>query len=172
MRKKVGLALGAGSAKGFAHVGVLQELAKAPPELPAVWSTLGDNLRRKERYKEAAAAYDADMAQLHADRGDSYGGGDAAGLDSDAYEKPKFENNVMPGTVKALYLNSEAIRNPEAYIAVADRDDWRFAPLNAPDHDGLAPAWIGLAELDPLVDEGVMYADKLRHAGVAVDLEI
>lgn len=60
------------------------------------------------------------MAQLHADRGDSYGGGDAAGLDYDAYEKPKFENNVMPGTVKALYLNSEAIRNPEAYIAVAD----------------------------------------------------
>ena len=70
--------------------------------------------------EEAAAAYDADMAQLHADRGDSYGGGDAAGLDYDAYEKPKFENNVMPGTVKALYLNNEAIRNPEAYIAVAD----------------------------------------------------
>ena len=70
--------------------------------------------------EEAAAAYDADMAQFHADRGDSYGGGDAAGLDYDAYEKPKFENNVMPSTVKALYLNNEAIRNPEAYIAVAD----------------------------------------------------
>ena len=58
------------------------------------------------------------------------------------------------------------------YISVAERDDWRFAPLNAPEHDGLAPAWIGLAELDPLVDEGVLYADTLRHAGVAVDLEI
>ena len=54
----------------------------------------------------------------------------------------------------------------------ADRDDWRFAPLNAPDVDGVAPAWLGLAECDPLVDEGVMYADKLRAAGVAVDLEI
>ncbi len=54
----------------------------------------------------------------------------------------------------------------------ADRDDWRFAPLHAPDVDGVAPAWIGLAECDPLVDEGVMYADKLRAAGVAVDLEI
>lgn len=54
----------------------------------------------------------------------------------------------------------------------ADRDDWRFAPLNAPDVDGVAPAWVGLAECDPLVDEGVMYADKLRIAGVAVDLEI
>jgi len=55
---------------------------------------------------------------------------------------------------------------------VADRDDWRFAPLNASDLDGVAPAWIGLAECDPLVDEGVLYADKLRAAGVAVELEI
>lgn len=54
----------------------------------------------------------------------------------------------------------------------ADREDWRFAPLNTPDLDGVAPAWVGLAECDPLVDEGVMYADKLRTAGVPVDLEI
>jgi len=54
----------------------------------------------------------------------------------------------------------------------ADREDWRFAPLNAPDVDGVAPAWFGLAECDPLVDEGVLYADKLRAAGVPVDLEI
>ena len=53
-----------------------------------------------------------------------------------------------------------------------DREDWRFAPLLAPDVDGVAPAWIGLAECDPLVDEGVQYADKLRMAGVPVDLEI
>lgn len=58
------------------------------------------------------------------------------------------------------------------YIDPADRDDWRFAPLNAPDVDGVAPAWVGLAECDPLVDEGLAYADKLRAAGVAVDLEI
>ena len=45
-------------------IGVLQELAKAHPELPAVWSTLGDNLRRKERYKEAAAAYDKAIALM------------------------------------------------------------------------------------------------------------
>ena len=61
---------------------------------------------------------------------------------------------------------SRYVRSP------ADRDDWRFAPLNAPDVDGVVPAWVGLAECDPLVDEGVMYADKLRMAGVAVDLEI
>ena len=53
-----------------------------------------------------------------------------------------------------------------------ERDDWRFAPLNAPDVEGVAPAWVGLAECDPLVDEGIEYADKLRLAGVAVDLDI
>jgi dienelactone hydrolase len=40
------------------------------------------------------------------------------------------------------------------------------------DVDGVAPAWIGLAECDPVVDEGIAYADKLRAAGVPVDLEI
>ena len=58
------------------------------------------------------------------------------------------------------------------YIDEQHRSDWRFAPLNAPDHGGLCPTWIGLAECDPLVDEGLMYADALRMAGVPVDLEI
>lgn len=58
------------------------------------------------------------------------------------------------------------------YIADADRDDWRFAPLNTPDLEGVAPAWFGLAECDPLVDDGLHYADTLRAAGVAVELEI
>ena len=52
------------------------------------------------------------------------------------------------------------------------RDDWRFAPLNATDHSAVAPAWIGLAQCDPLADEGVLYADALRAAGVAVDIKI
>lgn len=71
------------------------------------------------------------------------------------------------------YFFGQYVRSP------ADRDDWRFAPLDGVDEsghvrdlDGVAPAWIGLAECDPLVDEGVMYADRLRHAGVPVDLEI
>ena len=76
------------------------------------------NVRMTE--EEALAQYDETLYQLHASRGDSWGGGDAAGLDYDAYEKPRFGGSVMPDTVKALYLNNEAIRNPEAYIAVAD----------------------------------------------------
>jgi acetyl esterase len=49
-----------------------------------------------------------------------------------------------------------------------DRDDWRFAPLMAPSLSRVAPAWIGLAQFDPLVDEGLSYADRLRSAGVPV----
>jgi acetyl esterase len=51
------------------------------------------------------------------------------------------------------------------------RHDWRFAPLNA-DVDGVAPACVILAECDPLVDEGLAYADRLRAAGVDVTLEL
>ncbi len=58
------------------------------------------------------------------------------------------------------------------YIDLDMREDWRFAPLNAPDVDGVAPAWIGLAGCDPLFDEGIAWGDKLRAAGVAVDLEV
>jgi acetyl esterase len=68
----------------------------------------------------------------------------------------------------------------EHYIrSAADRDDWRFAPLDGlrpdgqvADLNGVAAAWFGLAECDPLVDEGIAYADRLRMAGVPVDLEI
>lgn len=54
----------------------------------------------------------------------------------------------------------------------ADRDDWRFAPLAAEDLSGLAPAFIVLAEFDPLVDEGRDYAARLAAAGVPVDLRV
>ncbi len=64
------------------------------------------------------------------------------------------------------YFFNQYLRSP------SDRLDWRFSPLNATDIDGVAPAWIGLAECDSLFDEGIMYADKLRSSGVNVDLEI
>jgi acetyl esterase len=58
------------------------------------------------------------------------------------------------------------------YIDAAERTDWRFAPLLADDLDDVAPACVVLAECDPLVDEGVAYADRLRMAGVPVELEL
>ena len=57
-------------------------------------------------------------------------------------------------------------------LARAERRDWRFAPLLADDVEGVAPACVILAECDPVVDEGVAYADRLRTAGVPVELEL
>jgi acetyl esterase len=58
------------------------------------------------------------------------------------------------------------------YLPQAGRHDWRYAPMEAADHDGLAPAFLLLAECDPLVDDGLSYADCLRAAGNVVDLEL
>ncbi len=64
------------------------------------------------------------------------------------------------------YFYGQYLNRPE------DRLDWRFSPVLAPDHEGLAPVWMGLAECDPLIDEGLTYADQLRRCRVPVDLHI
>jgi acetyl esterase len=60
----------------------------------------------------------------------------------------------------------------EQYIEHNHRGDWRFAPLTRDELEGVAPACVILAECDPLVDEGLAYADRLRAAGVSVTLEL
>jgi acetyl esterase len=84
-----------------------------------------------------------------------------------------FAHGFLLEAAHIRYFFDHYLRSP------ADRDDWRFAPLDGKteqghelDLSGVAPAWMGLAECDPLVDEGIQYADRLRMAGVAVDLEI
>ncbi len=97
--------------------------------------------------------------------------GTAAHQTADSHRK--FARGFVLEEPHITYFFNHYIRTP------ADRDDWRFAPLDGVDESGhpvdltgVAPAWLGLAECDPLVDEGVEYADRLRMAGVAVDLDI
>lgn len=88
----------------------------------------------------------------------------AAHQDTDSHRL--FANGPVLTEALISYFFDGYVRSP------ADREDPRFAPLLADDVDGVAPAWFGLAECDPLVDEGIAYADRLRAAGVPVDLEI
>ena len=84
----------------------------------------------------------------------------------DSASHHRFGDGFVLSQADIAWYFGQYVRSP------ADRDDWRFAPLNTPDLDGVAPVWLGLAECDPLVDEGLLYGDRLRAAGVAVDLEI
>jgi acetyl esterase len=53
----------------------------------------------------------------------------------------------------------------------ADLKNPLVAPLLAPDHTGLPPAFIAVAEHDPLRDDGIAYAERLRAGGVPVQLD-
>lgn len=53
---------------------------------------------------------------------------------------------------------------------VEQRGDWRTSPLLANDLGPLAPAYVSLAEYDPLYDEGLEYAQLLRDTGTDVTL--
>ena len=140
---------------------------------------------------ENAAAYGVDATRI-AIGGDSAGGTLAtvcAVLARDAGIALALQMLIYPGTTGHQQTDSHARLGDgfllsgdtiqwffEQYIRdAADRDDWRFAPLDgmrgAPSFDRLAPAWIATAEYDPLSDEGAAYARKLRDAGNSVTLE-
>ncbi len=70
--------------------------------------------------EEALRNYDKDGSyQKHLKRVDTQGGGAAGNLDFYPHEKPKFEDNVMPDEVRALYLNSGVVKNVDEYIKLA-----------------------------------------------------
>jgi acetyl esterase len=140
---------------------------------------------------EQAAGFGIDAARI-ALGGDSAGGTLAtvcAVLARDADMPVALQLLIYPGTTSHQQTDSHA-RFADGFLLSAttiqwffaqylrdadDRCDWRFAPLDgtrgAPDFAGVAPAWIAIAEYDPLSDEGAAYADKLRAAGNAVTLK-
>lgn len=118
--------------------------------------------------------------------GESAGGALAAIVAQTAKEKgkPKLSFQLLMFPVTQIGSETVSLREfAEGYLlerAVlewfydcylppdADKSDPRISPLNAKDLAGLPPAYVMLGGYDPLHDEGMEYAEKLRAAGVAV----
>lgn len=63
------------------------------------------------------------------------------------------------------------------YNYLPSEDDWSkwdASPIFATREmlEGLPPAWIAVAELDILSDEGIAFGKRLREAGVTVEVEV
>jgi acetyl esterase/lipase len=77
-------------------------------------------------------------------------------------DAPILNRNVIDAFM-TWYIPGVDITDPTALPAT-------MAPANAADFSGLAPAYIGTAEHDPLRDEGAHYAELLNAAGVPAEL--
>jgi acetyl esterase len=84
------------------------------------------------------------------------------------HSRPSFQENAEGPIVKTAGMEATA----RAYLPnPADRTNPLAAPLQARDHSGLPPAFVAVAENDPLRDDGLAYAEALRAAGVPVELD-
>ena len=132
-----------------------------------------------DTYDGAMANYDQDgLYQIHAGRGDSYGGGSGDNLDYFPREKPDFsdQGNVMPEEVRALYLNVESADDIDDYLAIAegtgintfifDIEDGGSVAFPSPAMQEYSPATYGSAY--HTAEEFASYVKKAKDAGYYV----
>ncbi|NEN78667.1 alpha/beta hydrolase [Nocardioides zeae] len=146
--------------------------------------------------EDARAAWDFAVAQAPgwgidpariAVAGDSAGGNISAVLSLDLRTEdvqPCFQLLFFPVTDLSRKSASYAEFRDGFFLTEAQMDwyaerylpsptaatDPRVSPLLAPDLAGAPPAYVAVAGFDPLRDEGIAYAERLREAGVPVEL--
>jgi acetyl esterase len=146
-----------------------------------------DAMAAVEWIEKNAAQLGVDANRL-AVGGDSAGGALAAVVTQIAKEKgsPKIAHQMLLFPVTQIGEETTSLREyAEGYFlerktldwfyahylpVAADKKNPRISPLAAADLSGLPPAYIMLAGFDPLHDEGLQYAEKLRAAGVPVTI--
>lgn len=77
--------------------------------------------------------------------------------------RQQFGQGLVLDESMMRWFESQAVPKEQA-------NTWQREPLHAPTHAGLAPAWIGIAQCDPLADDGRLYAGALQAAKVPVKL--
>ena len=118
--------------------------------------------------------------------GDSAGGNLAAAVAQYFGQQLRGQLLVYPAVDAArqsaaseIYAEGYLLNTPtmswfsDQYLGTQDRTDVRCSPLRASDEvmASLAPAHVVIAEYDPLRDDGFDYAERLRHAGIAVSVD-
>jgi acetyl esterase len=85
----------------------------------------------------------------------------------DLRARPQYASRLNWGGGGYLLSNDDIEWMRGHYLGKpADSDDWRASPIVATSYAGLPAALVVTAEHDPLVDEGKLYADRLRADGV------
>jgi len=135
----------------------------------------------------------ANAAELNVDPrrvalvGDSAGGALAAGVAQKALDR---NENAICGQALIYPVTDHETKSESAlrfddtplWKTASNRAMWKVylrgetnapayaAPLHRNDFSGLPPAWVEVAEFDPLLDEGRQYARAVEAAGVPVEL--
>ena len=129
--------------------------------------------------EEASKNYNSEVYdKIHGSVKNLYSGGEAIKLDFYPNEKPKFENNIMPDSVYALYLNcsNNIIDNIDSYIEFAKDTSINTFVVDIKDNGSPAyPADI-FKSLSPTTYEKAINSyenyknaiDKLKEAGFYV----
>jgi acetyl esterase/lipase len=87
---------------------------------------------------------------------------------------PQLDDRCESASMRAftetpMWTGPQAEQSWELYLAGKPADGYA-APARTRDLSGLPPAYITTMELDPLRDEGIVYAMRLLEAGVSVEL--
>lgn len=129
--------------------------------------------------EEALKNYNAEIYDpIHSKISNAYGGGEAMKLDFYPNEVPAFENNKMPDSVYALYLNcgSNTIKNIDAYIEFAKTTQINAFVIDIKDNESPAYPADTFKNLSPTnyehaintTEEYSQAIDKLKKAGFYV----